>query len=142
MKGSRRRFEIEATLIDTLVELREFNRASTMLEDLDQRQRLGRDKESVRLGLRCKLYLRQGKWQDAEQIWQSIEDKASPVHVALRAEILDQKIADLSTSPGARAVARSEVQSIRTKIEGPTISISTQADTEVAPELESDVDSD
>jgi uncharacterized protein HemY len=61
MRGARRRFEVEATLIDTLIEVREFGRASDLLGDLDRRQRLGRDKESVRLGLRCKLYLRQGK---------------------------------------------------------------------------------
>jgi hypothetical protein len=33
--------------------------------------------------------------------------------MALRAEILDQKVADVRTSPGARAVAQSELDSIQ-----------------------------
>ena len=43
MLGTRDRFEVAATLIDTLIELRDFKRAASLLDDLDQRQRHGRD---------------------------------------------------------------------------------------------------
>lgn len=134
IRGPRRRFEVEATMVDTLIELRDFRRASDLLEELDQRRRSGRDKASVRLGLRCKLYLRQRRWQDAEQIWDRIEDKATPVHVGLRAEILSQKIEDLRTSPGQRVRAQAELSSIEgagTKASSPVYAL---------PDADSDAD--
>ena len=141
MKSPRGRFEIEATFIDTLIELRQFTRASNLLSDLDRRQRLGRDKEAVRLGLRCKMYLRQGKWQDAEQVWQQIEDKSSPVHLGLRFEILQQKIADLTTSPGARSDAQAEIQSIQKNTVNPSFGEDTEPDAEVDQEIDGDTES-
>jgi thioredoxin-like negative regulator of GroEL len=118
MKGSRRRFEVEATLIDTLIEVRQFNRASEILDDPDSRRRLGRDKEYVRFGLRCKLCLRQNRWQDAERAWLQIHESNTAIHMALRADILKQKIADLKTSPGQRATAQAELNSIQSDDSG------------------------
>lgn len=133
MKSFRRRFEMDATFIDTLIELRQFGRASELLDGLDGRKRLGRDKESVRLGLRCKLYLRQKRWRDAETMWTSIVDKDAPVHLALRMEILEQKIADLTTTPGARATATAELETVRGKAKSTNIGLFAEADEE--PEI-------
>jgi hypothetical protein len=113
MKSHRRRFEVEAAFVDTLIEVRKYQEASDALDSFDRNRRRGRDNESVRLGLRCKLYLRQRKWQDAESVWSKLEDKNSPVHVALRMEILEQKIGDLKTTPGARAAAQDELEHLR-----------------------------
>jgi uncharacterized protein HemY len=136
MKSPRSRFEVEATLIDTLIEVRDFARASTLLDDLDRKRRLGRDKEAVRLGLRCKLFLRQGRWQDAEIAWVSIDDKQSPVHVALRTEILERKIADLRTSPGERVQAQGELDRIRASMVDHNIGLYAESE----PEAEDDFD--
>lgn len=109
MDGPRRRFEVEATYVDTLIEVEDFSRADGVLTELDKRGIFGRENKEVRVGLRCKLYLRQGKWREAEQAWLSLDEKGSPVHVALRKETIEQKIADLKISPGARAAARDEL---------------------------------
>jgi tetratricopeptide (TPR) repeat protein len=141
MNSTRRRFEMDATYVDTLIELRRFSRATELLDHLDGRKRFGRDKESVRLGLRCKLFLRQKRWRDAETMWASISDgdKDAPVHVALRMEILEQKIADLTTSPGVRAVATAELGTIQGKAKSPNIGLFAEVDEE--PEL-ADVESE
>jgi tetratricopeptide (TPR) repeat protein len=132
--GGRRRFEVEATFIDTLIEVHDFRRATDLLDDLDQRERFGSEKRDVRLGLRCKLYLRRRKWKDAEAVWNELEDKTRPVHLALRQELLQQKIDDITTSPGARAHARAELERLRTPAVGDQVSLFTTAEPETAEE--------
>ena len=110
-QGGRRRFEVEATLIDTLIEVRRLPAAAELLDELDKHD--GNYNRDVRLGLRCKLLIREGKWQEAERIWNQLEEKFRPVHVALRAEILAQEISDPSVGPGKRAEANAELDGIK-----------------------------
>ena len=112
MQGPRRRFEVEATYIDTLIEVGDFGRADNLLTSLDRRGRFGRENKDVRVGLRCKLYLRQGMWREAEETCQSLEEKGNPVHIGLRKETLEQKIVDATISPGARAAAKEELATL------------------------------
>jgi tetratricopeptide (TPR) repeat protein len=115
-KGTRRRFEMEATYIDIMIELEDFPNATKKLEELDKLGHFAGDKRDVVLGLKCKLLLRQRKWRTAEEIWNLLEDKSSPVHVALRMNILEQQMEDLTTTPGERAVAKAELEKIRAEV--------------------------
>ena len=107
--GKRKRFEVLAHLADILIELENFEEARQQIDSLDESYRIGSTRHDVRLGLRCKLFLRKGEWQAAENIWAEIHDRKRPVHLALRAEILRQKIDDLATTPGQRAMAEQEL---------------------------------
>jgi tetratricopeptide (TPR) repeat protein len=115
LQGPRKRFEVETTFVDTLIEVQNFGRATLLLDELDQRERYANEKKDVRIGLRCKLLLRQKKWRQAEDIWEALVDKSRPVHLALRIEILQQKIADLTVSPGIRAESTVELNKLQTE---------------------------
>ncbi len=108
--GRRKRFEVLANLADILVEIGNFDEARQQIDLLDESYRIGTMRHDVRLGLRCKLNLRMGNWRPAETVWHEIHDKGRPVHQALRAEILRQKIEDPSTTPGHRALAEQELE--------------------------------
>ena len=112
LQGAERRFEAEATLVDTLIELGRFQKAREALDELDK-QKTGPVNRDVRIGLRCKLYLRERKWKDAGQLWNELADKSWPVHRGLRQEILQQQIDDPATSPGTRAASRAELEQLR-----------------------------
>jgi hypothetical protein len=129
---------VEATLIDTLIEVEEFPRATELLDELDQRERFGSEKRDIRFGLRCKLYLRQGKWKDAEQIWNEIEDKRRPVHMGLRQEVLQQKAADIATTPGHRAAALEELERLKVKEAAAQVSLFVTPEPETAVEQDED----
>ena len=101
--GRRKRFEVLAHLADILIELGDFDAAERQIAELDESYRIGTLRHDVRLGLRCKLYLRRGQWRDAEAVWDELHDKTRPVHQTLRARVLRQNIEDPSTTPGQRA---------------------------------------
>lgn len=108
--GKNKRFEVLAHLADVLIEIDDFEAARQQIDSLDESYKIGTIRRDVRLGLRCKLLLRSGDWRPAETAWAEIHDKNRPVHRALRAEILRQKIADPSTTPGQRAIAEDELE--------------------------------
>jgi len=70
------------------------------------------DRQDVRLGLRCKCLLRQSQWSQAEPLWERLSDKTSPIHSALRKEMLKQKIADKKTTLTERNGANLELVSL------------------------------
>ncbi len=109
----RRRFEFLANRVDILIEVGDFARAASELAELDREFRVGWEKHDVLVGLRCKLCLRRNEWREAEILWNALKVKNVPVHWALRAEILRQKINDLATSPGERMNAKRELDKIR-----------------------------
>ncbi len=90
----RARFENKTTYIDILIEVKKFNEAESELDRLYAKHSLEEDRRNVLLGLRCKWLLRQGMWSQAEPIWESLSDKDRPVHLAIRKEILQQKVND------------------------------------------------
>ena len=140
MQGGRSRFEVETTLIDTLIETHNFARATGLLDELDRRERFGSEKHDVRLGLRCKLFLRQGKWKEAEALWMELEEKDRPVHLALKQEFLLQKIEDITTNPGARAAARAELERLQALTITDQISLFATTEPESGPEVEDEQD--
>jgi len=113
-----RRFEFLTNRVDILIELEEFERATNELTELDRLFRVGWDRIDVRLGLRCKLLLRQKQWRQAGSLWKDIEDKQTPVCWGLRVEILRQTIEDVNASPGERIEAREELE--RLEVSSPT----------------------
>lgn len=112
LHGSKRRFEVEATLVNTLIEVGSFDRARQALNELNKHNTAPANRD-VRTGLGCKLYLRMKKWKDADELWSELADKSLPVHRALRQEILQQQIDDVAISPGIRATARKELEQLK-----------------------------
>jgi len=101
-EAPRARFENKTTLINTLIEVKNFSEAQRALDRLDEEYKFEEDRSDVRLGLRCKCLLRQEKWSQAEPIWEGLSDIGSPIHAALRKEMLKQKIADKKTTLAER----------------------------------------
>jgi hypothetical protein len=103
-----RRFEAETVLIDTLIELRVFDRATLLLDDLQKRDRNQSDRNDVLLGLRCKIWVRKGDWRQAESLAKEIGDKENEVFTRLQRDIFELKSTDLTISPGERGDAKQE----------------------------------
>jgi uncharacterized protein HemY len=139
LRGSKRRFEVEATLVNTLIEVGSFDRARQALDELDK-QNAGPINRDVKIGLRCKLYLRERKWKDADRLWGELSDKSWPVHRGLRQEILQQQIDDLATSPGVRAAARKELGQLKSGDGIEQISFLAEPDLDSASPAEEDED--
>ena len=117
-KGVYPRFEAMAQRADILIELSRFPEASSAIEDLFPKGIMKRD---VKTGLKCKLSLRQGKWQEAEVLWQGLQQKELPVQQGLRKEILLQKVADVMTAPGDRKEASKELEKIGEPVQLPLV---------------------
>jgi tetratricopeptide (TPR) repeat protein len=109
----RARFEVRTTFVNTLIEVREFVEAQRELDALDHNYKMEEGRRDVLSGLRCKYLLRQGKWSDAEKVWALLDDKDSAVHAALQKEILQQKIADKTTSLRERNEATLELLTVQ-----------------------------
>jgi tetratricopeptide (TPR) repeat protein len=109
---ARARFEVLAHRANILIELGDFDRAVSELNDLDTRFRADRRTHDPRIGLRCKLLLREQKWPIAEQVLRDISDRSTPQYRALRSDILSQKVKDPSVSPGEREAALTEKAAI------------------------------
>jgi hypothetical protein len=84
-----------------LVECGREDEAVTALAALD-RKFLATNSDS-RLGLHCKLELRRGDVAVAEGFWTKLSEKGTPVHLALRANILRRKQDILGLSDAERA---------------------------------------
>jgi tetratricopeptide (TPR) repeat protein len=108
------RFEVLANLVDLEIEMSDFNSAAEELSELEKGHKTAGNRRDVLLGLRCKLSLKQNRWREAEDLWKKIDGRTKPVHLALRVEILKQRIKDSATSPGQRAEAETELNGIRT----------------------------
>jgi tetratricopeptide (TPR) repeat protein len=103
--------EILAQRVDILIELKRFPEAVTQLADLEIRYR-GRNARDVQLGLRCKLELRQGNWQQADRYYQQLFSKKLPVHRGLRVEILRQKLSEGKLTGEEKLLAQKEMEEL------------------------------
>lgn len=112
------RFEAMAQRADILIELGRFPEAASAIEDLVP---IGVQKRDVKTGLKCKLLLRQGKWQEAEVLWQGLRQKELPVQQGLRKEILLQKVKDVMTAPVDRKEATDELERIGEPVQLPLV---------------------
>ena len=111
-----RRFEAETVLIDTLIELNRFNKATSYLDDLQRRERDQADRIDILLGLRCKMWLRQGDWRQAESLSKEIADKENEVFARLQRDICELKSTDLTISPAQRAEAKGEFERLKSLV--------------------------
>ena len=102
LKGARQRFEVESNLANILIESQHFDEADLELGKLDAKYKKEASRTDVRLGLRIKLLLRRGNWQEAEPLWVALEEKNSPVHLGLRRDLLEQKLRSSIISPQDR----------------------------------------
>jgi hypothetical protein len=66
----------------------------------------------VRIGLRCKLLLREQKWRLAETVLSQTTNRNSPQYRGLRLDILSQKVKDSTVSPGEREAALRERETL------------------------------
>lgn len=112
------RFECMAQRADILIELSRLPEAASAIEALVP---IGVVKRDVKMGLKCKLLLRQGKWQEAKVLWQGFHQKESPVAQALQKEILKQKVADIMTAPADRKEASQELEKIGEPVQLPLV---------------------
>ncbi len=106
--GARGRYEIESVLISVLIDLGEFGEAEERLTQMEKSDRASGSRKDVRLGLRVKLNVRQGSWRTAQGYWESLSEKGSPVQKALRIELLERKLEDVSISVSDRASTKEE----------------------------------
>ena len=67
------------------------------------------------------LLLKQGKWHEAEVLWQGLHQKDLPVQQGLRKEILLQKVADTMTSPVDHKEALGELERIGAPVQLPLV---------------------
>jgi tetratricopeptide (TPR) repeat protein len=100
--------EILATRANILVELGRYAEAGEWLGDLEKRFR-GAKARDVHNGLWCKMALRQGRWEQAEEMYQQLKAKDLPVHQALRMEIVRQRLQSGSGSPEERTRLEEEL---------------------------------
>jgi tetratricopeptide (TPR) repeat protein len=106
------RFENKITLVNSLIGVKQFKEAQQILDQLDKDFRFEDDKQDVRLGIRCKFLLRQGKWSEAEPVWEGLLAKDSPSAAGLRKETLEQKVADKRVALSDRNHATLELLSL------------------------------
>jgi tetratricopeptide (TPR) repeat protein len=104
-------FEAFAQRTNVLIMLGDFSAAETALEDL--KQRFGNTRGDVQLGLRCKLLLRQNKWREAAVVWNSLADKALPVHRMMLRQLLTIKSEDPGLNQAEREAARREAETVQ-----------------------------
>ena len=109
-------FEVQAVLADILIELEEFARFDALIDELDGRFRTSR--RDVRAGLRCKGLVRRRRWREAMAVWETLSEKALPVHRALLASILEVKASDADVPLAQRQQARMEAEGLRSELAG------------------------
>lgn len=84
------RFEALAQKADIIVELD----LPEALKEIDKLEPYDLDKQDVKVGLKCKYYIKQNQWRRAETCWNDIRQKDSPIHKSLYYDILRMKSAD------------------------------------------------
>lgn len=112
VKSPNSRFETEAVLIKVLVDLDELVEAEDRLEQFEKHETAAGGRRDVRLGLRCKLLLRQGDWRAAEAIWQQLADKDGLIQQSLHKDILVEKLKDPEVRGKERQYATAELEQL------------------------------
>jgi tetratricopeptide (TPR) repeat protein len=104
-------FEAFAQRADVLIDLKDVDRAEAALEEL--KKRFGKARLDIQAGLRCKLLLRQKKWREASAVWETLVDKALPVHRMMLRQILMLKAEDPKVSAAESADARRQAEALQ-----------------------------
>jgi tetratricopeptide (TPR) repeat protein len=125
-------FEAYAQRIDILIERNRFPEATEQLDNLKRKFRT--HNREVQIGLHCKLLFRQGKWEEAKAVWDSLDNKTSRINLGMLCRILDLKSRDQSISLSQRQHATSEAEELRTRLGG--ADLGDRCDVEFAYELD------
>lgn len=89
-KMSRPPFEVVANVANCEIEAAHPEEAMETLTLLGKR--FGKTHHNAQVGLRCKYEIRFGEISNAEGLWNSLNDKETPVHNGLRLAILNRKL--------------------------------------------------
>ncbi len=100
-------FEAHCLKADILIELRRYHEAERQLDEL--RRVFGTMRNDVQMGIRCKLYIRQGDWRRAEKIWEAFADKSTEVNNVLLRQIYSLKANDPTLPLVTRQQAKDEL---------------------------------
>lgn len=108
-------FEAYAQKVDILIELQNFDLALEEITNL--KSKFFTHRKDIQLGLRCKLLIRQNKWEEAKLVWDSINEKTTIHYQALLQKILELKSRDKNISLTDRESARLEAEEIKRAVE-------------------------
>ena len=109
-------FEAFAQRANILIELGRFEMARQAIEEIESRFRTQR--KDVRIGLSCKLLLREGHWREAKALWDQLSDKHKPVHRKLLLKIYSLMSEDNSLLLSERAEAQEYCQHLIRELDG------------------------
>lgn len=103
-------FEAFGQKANVLIEMAKYEEATECLDSITDK--FGRRRLDVQLGLRCKLFIKQKKWQEANAVWNRISNKDSAVNRALLASILKLESYARETSLSRRNQIHSQLEAM------------------------------
>lgn len=107
LASGKERFEAFCLKADILIELRRYDEAVRVLEEL--RTKFASYRGNVQLGLSCKLNIRRGEWRQAEIVWEKLTNKDEEISIGMRRQIYELKVNDTSLSLSERKQAQDEI---------------------------------
>jgi len=116
--GAKPTFEAFCQKADVLIEMGDFTGAEKIVDELRPPNNV---KHDVKIGLKCKLLLKQNRWEEAGTQFNYFHNKELPPSRMCRKEILQQKIADPRTKGEERESAIVELKKIGSLLNLPII---------------------
>ena len=89
-------FEAFGQKTNVLIEMGKYEEATKCLKTI--KDKFGRSRLDIQLGLRCKLFIKQRRWHEAVTVWNELSNKDSAVNVALLVSILRLELHDCETT--------------------------------------------
>jgi tetratricopeptide (TPR) repeat protein len=116
--GDNPSFQVLCQKADVLIEMGDFLPASKAIEALKPPNTMKRD---VKIGLKCKMLLRQNQWREAEVQFIGIHDKEASVARMIYRTILEQKALDPKVTNEEKESAKLELKKIGKLLEMPFV---------------------
>ncbi len=111
-------FQSVSQKADILIEMGNFADAEPLIDGLKSSEVMKRD---VKIGLKCKLLLRQQLWREAEEQFKSLHDKEAYVARMTYRAILEKKVMDTKVPTDEREKAKSELKKIGQLLQIPLV---------------------
>ena len=108
-------FEAYAQKIDILIDIGRMDDARKDLESLERQ--FSTHRRDIRNGLSCKLLIREGKWREAQQVWEQIDGTEQTVNQHLLLRILEMKSIDNNLTLLQRQEATQESVALKILLE-------------------------
>ena len=105
-------FEANGQKANILIEMGRYSEAKTCLDFIQTR--FGGLKLNIQYGIKCKFFIKQKKWREAESIWNRLseKDKLSNVNLSLLLSILRIKIQDDDISLSEKIVTEKKINEL------------------------------